>query len=755
MKYIGKHNAFDELLIGPVLFTFPDAASFYQLTLPVDDGSSGQVLATDGNGVLSWVANGVAVPNALTIGVGVDLASGNTSWDGSAAETLNLDLTEVIATDGANRLLTSDGDGTLTAEANATFDGSTLSLSTSKVFHTYGADGGTDFAYLLSASTNEQDNSTLVGFCGSINRGSNNINAGQTAKVKGFYQTVDDAASGNIGNSHLYGIHQLMSFSGTGGNTEGYGIHTTLIGGDVGSNIGLYQKINDGGFDVKFVSSANENDSFSISTKAAGETLMTTTDSSSHAADLTFNIDGDIFLDNDGFGLTKITSDGVEIENSATSGAHALTIDNNDVDQHALLIEAANTTGHILDIEAGALTTADAIHVKADALTTGAGLHLDINDSVTTTFAKSLIKLDYDKTGIAATGQLQQPKGLEISMTDSVTNVGFVNMTGIDLNMDHSSTGGVASSIGIDIDMNGGDATTGMTILAATTGISQTIDDSTGTELRFRSSANAFDSFTVNTGTNGETTLTTVDWDAALAHMNLVADGNIVLDAAGTIELNADGNSIMFKDGSTEVMEVTSNTLKLISMQGLSFEGTPDSYETIIDFIDPTADRTITLPNASGTVALTSAIPTVPTDTVTTGAHIHTQTKVTIDATACNGLSSSPVTLVAAQGADTIIVPVSVTVLLDRNSADSSGADLIVGYNGTTNYQYAIRYMRRFMLGITTDMQFNMVPYFNGHGANSLTGGTNVPLTMSTSAPITAGSLTSMVVYTSYYVIDK
>ena len=81
MKYIGKHNAFDELLIGPVLFTFPDAASFYQLTLPVDDGSSGQVLATDGNGVLSWVANGVAVPNALTIGVGVDLASGNTSWD--------------------------------------------------------------------------------------------------------------------------------------------------------------------------------------------------------------------------------------------------------------------------------------------------------------------------------------------------------------------------------------------------------------------------------------------------------------------------------------------------------------------------------------------------------------------------------------------------------------------------------------------------------------------------------------------------
>ena len=246
MKYIGKHNAFDQLLIGPVLFTFPDAASFYQLTLPVDDGSSGQVLATDGNGVLSWVANGVAVPNALTIGTGVDLASGNTSWDGSAAETLNLDLTEVIATDGANRLLTSDGDGTLTAEPNFTYDGSLLTLSTSNISQTYTADGGTDYAYLLSGSSGQQNNSTLVGLSSCLTR-SGNINSGQTTNVKGLYMTIDDYASGNIGNSHLYGIHQLMSFSGTGGDTKGYGIHTTLIGGDVGGNIGLYQKINDGG----------------------------------------------------------------------------------------------------------------------------------------------------------------------------------------------------------------------------------------------------------------------------------------------------------------------------------------------------------------------------------------------------------------------------------------------------------------------------------------------------------------------------
>ena len=44
----------------------------------------------------------------------------------------------------------------------------------------------------------------------------------------------------------------------------------------------------------------------------------------------------------------------------------------------------------------------------------------------------------------------------------------------------------------------------------------------------------------------------------------------------------------------------------------VTFEGaTDDAYETTLTVIDPTADRTITLKNASGTVAFTSDIPTV------------------------------------------------------------------------------------------------------------------------------------------------
>lgn len=43
----------------------PDIASDYALTLPTDDGSPGQVLQTDGSGVLSWVANGSAAGGVI------------------------------------------------------------------------------------------------------------------------------------------------------------------------------------------------------------------------------------------------------------------------------------------------------------------------------------------------------------------------------------------------------------------------------------------------------------------------------------------------------------------------------------------------------------------------------------------------------------------------------------------------------------------------------------------------------------------
>jgi hypothetical protein len=55
---------------------------------------------------------------AAVAGDGLDVAS----------DQLKVNLSEVIASDGNNRLLTSDGDGTATAEANLTYDGTTFNV---------------------------------------------------------------------------------------------------------------------------------------------------------------------------------------------------------------------------------------------------------------------------------------------------------------------------------------------------------------------------------------------------------------------------------------------------------------------------------------------------------------------------------------------------------------------------------------------------------------------------------------------------
>jgi hypothetical protein len=47
--------------------------------------------------------------------------------------------------------------------------------------------------------------------------------------------------------------------------------------------------------------------------------------------------------------------------------------------------------------------------------------------------------------------------------------------------------------------------------------------------------------------------------------------------------------------------------LEIGATGSLVFEGTTDdAFETTLAAADPTADRTVTLPNATGTVALTS-----------------------------------------------------------------------------------------------------------------------------------------------------
>jgi len=85
---------------------------------------------------------------------------------------------------------------------------------------------------------------------------------------------------------------------------------------------------------------------------------------------------------------------------------------------------------------------------------------------------------------------------------------------------------------------------------------------------------------------------------------------DVVSWATGTPFLSASGSLTTVK-GTMSVTELATFVAG-IEIQGsnpvITFEGsTADAYETVIHITDPTVDRTITLPDATGTVALTAS----------------------------------------------------------------------------------------------------------------------------------------------------
>ena len=108
------------------------------------DGSGNVALST------TIAANSVALGtdttgnymSDLTEGTGIDIS--HTPAEGSNG-TITLDLTEVGFGGGANRLITDDGDGTVSTEANLTFDGSHLSIAPTGRIYLDG--GGNTYIY--------------------------------------------------------------------------------------------------------------------------------------------------------------------------------------------------------------------------------------------------------------------------------------------------------------------------------------------------------------------------------------------------------------------------------------------------------------------------------------------------------------------------------------------------------------------------------------------------------------------------------
>jgi hypothetical protein len=656
MRWLGKHQYFDDLLIGGVLIQPPDPYSYaYTLTLPTTDGNAGEVLQTNGVGVLSWVPNGVATPYALTVGTGLDLTSGGSTWDGSAADTIELDITEITTTDGADRVLTSNADGTITAEPKLKFLPSAF-----------------DTTLQLGLDTS---NAIMK-----IRRTSNTAGAGGILEILGGSATGTNLAGGD-----------LRFVAGTGTGTSGVpgkfhfkssNLHPSNPSGAQGMwDLALLQQLSrsESSFTLlgpeSTIAAANY-DYAKLAMSNTGAFTISSHDHSAMTGHITLDADGDVTLDadtgnicfkDDGVSLGCITSAGYSgTSATATALATARDFQTDLASTSAVSFDGtANNTHGVTGILPVANGGTGKNTLGSNSVLTGSGTSPVTDES---TFKYS-VSGPYGTTVIGDTVaigcNLTSPnkstgnRGTDFALTNGNSGAGTDIRAG---RMFFSSGSGTGSRVGGYYTFYGhkapnptGGSTPG-TLTEMTSFFTNLNSGVTDNVFFMKNLDNSRNFFRINHGVdgtvimqnndhanaNGRITIDSagpIDLDAFDGRVDLRKGGNtpaslltgttgeltidspveveinapnIVLDSAGDIELNADGGDIDFLDGVVPMSKMQPGITTLYGNNGsnganLVFKDEDSSHSITVKVPDVvTADKAISLPEENGTFALQS-----------------------------------------------------------------------------------------------------------------------------------------------------
>ena len=151
---------------------------------------------------------------------------------------------------------------------------------------------------------------------------------------------------------------------------------------------------------------------------------------------------------------------------------------------------------------------------------------------------------------------------------------------------------------------------------SSTTLTNKTINgpDNTITNIANTSLANS--SITVSDGSN----TSPVNLGGTLTFAGTANEVNVV-ENAGTVTIGMPDNVVITGDLTVNGTTTTVNSSTIEITNSFTFEGTTsDNFETTLTVIDPTADRTVSLPNESGTVVLQDSTDTLTNKTITNAA---------------------------------------------------------------------------------------------------------------------------------------
>ena len=453
-------------------------------TLPTADGTSGFQLTTNGSGVLSWAAAQIALAN-----------------------------------DGNNRIVTGTGSAGLNAEANLTFDGSTLTNAGATQLNSTLTVGANDQGYdvILYGDTASANMTWDTSVDDLIFNGAARIVIPDGQLVLGSTAVTSTAAELNLVDGITAGTVIASKAIITDSNKDITG----------GRNITISGELDAGSLDVSGdvdVDGSLETDALTIGGTTLAEVISDTT--------------GAMFSSNTETGITVTYQDG-----------------DNTID---LALAAAQTTITSLlatDIKIGEddqtkidFETADEIHfyaANAEQVFVSDGVFGPQTDS----------DVDLGTTGVR----------FKDAFIDTITTTGAITSGAGLVIADSGNIGSASDTDAIAIASNG-QVTLTQTLIGTALDISGDIDVDGTTNLDIVDIDGAVDMAT----TLGVTGVVTANAGVVIDNITIdgteidLSSGDLTLDVAGDIILDAGGNNWSFQSGSTEVLNIANSSSDVI-----------------------------------------------------------------------------------------------------------------------------------------------------------------------------------------------